>query len=48
MELFYNSFTIRPLFLNKWLNIYDFFESFSKKFIKSNSIPSNSSQFWGE
>ena len=30
------------------LNIYEYFGSFSKKFIKSNFIPSYPSQFMGE
>ena len=31
MKLFYNNITIKSLFKNKLLNIYEFFESFSKK-----------------
>ena len=46
MKLFYDNITIKSLFKNKLLNIQGYFGSFSKKIIKSNSIPSNSSQFW--
>ena len=45
MKLFYDNITIRPLFQNKWLNIDEYFGSLSKKFIKSNFIPSHFSQF---
>ena len=45
-ESFYDNITIRPLFKNKELNIHGYFGSFSKIIIKSNSITSNSSQFW--
>ena len=45
MKLFYDNITIKSLFKNKLLNIQGYFGSFSKKIIKSNSIPSNSSQF---
>ena len=43
MKSFYNNITIKSLFKNKLLNIYGFFESFCKNFIKSNFILSNSS-----
>ena len=45
MKSFYDNITIRLLFYNKGLNIQQYFGSFSKKFIKLNLIPSNSSQF---
>ena len=48
IESFYDNITIRPLFWNKELNIQGYFGSFSKEIIKSNFIPSNSSQFQGE
>ena len=46
MKSFYDNITIKSLFKNKLLNIQRYFGNFSKKIIKSNSILSNSSQFW--